>query len=153
MESSPNAHQDLADAERAAASVYVDYPTMPRWYAPVTGVWAAALTAVLILLHDRPWWSIIATVALIALDLAFIGWYRGKRGTMPSMRHAPPEIKREMSRFVVGCAVVLAAVAACAWLLGSLAAILLALVLVTVGVELYERRYARAADAVRARVA
>ena len=91
-------------------------------------------------------------VVLVAANAAFISWYRGLRGTMPSMRHAPAEISREMVWFLVGCVVVLALVILMLVTVGTLAACALTFALVTSGVAWYERRYARAADAVRTRL-
>lgn len=153
MESSPNTHQDLADAERAAASVYVDYPPLSAWYPPLAGVWSAALVAALVLLQDRPFFFLIAVVALMGLDLWFIAWYRVRRGTMPSMRNAPREIRREMQLFCVALVPVVVVITVSIVALPPVVSIVLTLVLVTTGVAVYERRYARAADAVRARVA
>ena len=71
---------------------------------------------------------------------------------MPSLRQVPQEIRREMSRFLArarrrrgrrrhGLADA-----------APLAAVALTFVLVTAGLAVYERRYARAAAATRARL-
>jgi hypothetical protein len=152
METTPDPRQQLREAERAAAAPYVDYPRTPGWYAPVVGAWSAALVAVLATRSSHPVLSVVVLVALVAAEGGFLAWYRNKRGTMPSMRQVPPEIRREMSRYLVGLVVVVAAVVAAAVLLSGLLAALLAFVLVTGGLTVYERRYERAAAATRARL-
>lgn len=153
MESFYDPRQDLADVERAAAAPYVDYPPTPRWYPASVGLWSTALVAADgWFRHNTP--LFVATIVLlIATNIAFISWYRRLRGTMPSMRHAPAEIVREMAWMLVGCVVVVALVALTFATIGTLAACVVTFVLVMSGVAWYERRYARAADAVRARLA
>ena len=144
--------QQLAAAERAAAAPYVDYPPTPRWYPPVVGAWSAALVAALTMLDGHPVLRGLTLVVLVALEGVFLGWYRVHRGTMPSLRHAPREIDAEFRRYLVGVVVVVGAVVAAALLLPDVVAPVLALVLVTAGAAAYERRYARAAEATRARL-
>lgn len=152
MESIPDHADHLAAAERAAAAPYVDYPVTPSWYAPAVGAWAGALVGALTMLDDHPVLRVVSLLALVAVECAFIARYRSFRGTMPSLRRAPAEISREFGWYFLGVAFVVAVVAATAlWLSGALAAVV-AFVLVTVGAEAYERRYARAAAAIRARL-
>ena len=153
MESFYDPRQDLADVERAAAAPYVDYPPTPRWYPASVGLWSTALVAADGWLRHDTALFLAAIVVLFATNIAFITWYRRLRGTMPSMRHAPAEIAREMAWFIVGCVVVVALVALAFVTIGTLAACVVTFVLVTSGVAWYERRYARAAGAVRARLA
>lgn len=152
METTPDPRQQLEEADRAAAAPYVDYPRTPTWYAPAVGAWSAALVAVLAARNSHPVLSVALVLALVAAEVGFIAWYRTKRGTMPSLRHVPPEIRSEMTRYVVGLVVVMAAVLAAAVLLSWVVAAVLAFVLVTAGLTAYERRYARAAAATRARL-
>lgn len=152
METTPDPREQLDEAERAAAAPYVDYPRTPTWYAPAVGAWSAALVAVLATLTSHPVPSVVVLVVLVAAEGGFIAWYRTKRGTMPSMRQVPPEIRSEMTRYLVGLVVVMAAVVAAAVLLPWVFAAVLAFVLVTAGLTVYERRYGRAAAATRARL-
>jgi hypothetical protein len=152
MESTPDHADHLAAAERAAAAPYVDYPATPPWYAPAVGAWAGALVGALLLLDEHPVLRVVSLLALVAVESGFIAWYRRYRGTMPTLRRAPAEMSREFGWYFLGLALVVAVVAAAAlWVSGVLAAVL-AFVLVTVGAEAYERRYARAAAATRARL-
>jgi len=150
MESFSDPRQDLADAERAAAAPYVDYPKTPAWYPPAVGVWAAALVAVLGV--DGHTLRSAGLAVLIVVEVLFLAWYRRKRGVMPNLRGAPREIAREMRWYVVGALVVVAAVVA-ALTVTSLLAVAVALVLVTAGVAAYERRYEVAAARTRDRLA
>jgi hypothetical protein len=150
MESFSDPRQDLADAERAAAAPYVDYPKTPAWYPPAVGIWAAALVAI-IGVDDHTVRS-AGLVGLIVLEVLFLAWYRRKRGVMPNLRGAPREIAREMRWYVVG-ALVVVAVAGAAFTVSSLLAAAVALVLVTAGVAVYERRYEVAAARTRDRLA
>ncbi len=153
METTPDPRQQLAEAERAAAAPYVDYPPTPRWYAPAVGAWSAALLAVVTTRTSHHVLAIVMLASLLAAEGAFFAWYRAKRGTMPSMRQVPTEIRAEMWRYLVGLAVVVAAVAAAVVLASWVVAAVVTFVLVTAGLTVYERRYERAAAATRARLA
>ncbi len=150
MESYSDPRQDLADAERAAAAPYVDYPPTPAWYPPAVGVWAGALVGVMGL--DADALRYVSLAVLIGLEVLFIAWYRRKRGVNPSLRRAPREIAREM-RLYAGWAVLVLLAVLCAYAIDLVLAVVLATVLVTVGLTVYERRYARAAAATRTRLA
>jgi hypothetical protein len=150
VESDFDPRRDLAEAERAAAAPYVDYPRTPTWYPPAVGVWAAALVAVLGV--EGHTLRSAGLAALLVLEALFLAWYRRKRGVMPNLRGAPREIAREMRWYVVGAVVVVAVVGG-AFAVSSLLAAAVALVLVTVGVAAYERRYEAAAARTRDRLA
>jgi hypothetical protein len=152
MESTPDHRQDLAAAERAAAAPYVDYPPTPAWYPAAVGAWAAALVGALTLLDRHPVLRGVVLVSLVAVEGGFFAWYRSYRGTMPSLRHAPTEISREFRWYSLGLVVVVALVAGTALLVSQVAAVVLTFLLVTAGAASYERRYARAAEATRARL-
>jgi hypothetical protein len=152
MESTPDHADTLAAAERAAAAPYVDYPATPSWYPPAVGAWTAALVAALTLLDDHPVLRVVSLLSLVAVEGAFFAWYRSYRGTMPTLRHAPTEINREFKWYFLGVSLVVAAIAAAALWVSGLLATLLAFVLVSAGAQAYERRYARAAAATRARL-
>ena len=153
MESSPDHRQDLAAAERAAAAPYVDYPPTPTWYPSAVGAWSAALLAALTLLDRHPVLRVVALVSLVAVEGAFFAWYRGYRGTMPTLRHAPAEINEEFRRYWLGLLVIVGLIAGTALFVSQVAAVGLTFLLVSAGAAAYERRYARAAEATRARLA
>lgn len=153
MESNRESHELLAEAERAAAAPYIDYPPTPRWYPPAVGVWAAAMLLAVVGLEDRPAVSGPVVLALVALELWFFSWYRRYRKTWPSMRHAPDEIARAMRRFYQWLVVVVAVCAAVYFLAGLLPAVVAVFLTVTVGLARYEQAYADAAAAARERLA
>lgn len=153
MESYRDIERAIADTERAGAAPYVDFPKTPFWYPPTVGLWAAAMTAAPAYLSERPVILVLLVLMLVGLEAAFVGWYRRRRGTMPSMRGVPREIGIEMLGFVVGFVVVVAAIVLTAILAGPLPGTVVALVLVTAGVAVYEHRYAAAAEATRRRLA
>ena len=152
MESYSDPRAALAVAERAAAAPYVDYPPTPKWYPLAAGIWAALLVLVLSGASSRPVVFIPLLVALIVAAGAFIAWYRRYRQTMPSLRNAPKEINAAFGRYFVGAALVIGVCAGVYATLGPLACATVTLVAVTVGLALYERDYASAAAATRARL-
>jgi hypothetical protein len=139
-------------AERAEVAPYVDYPPTPRWYFPAGGAWAAAYVALLGLHDSHDGWMVAGLLALVALQGAFLAWYRSYHGAMPRLRRAPREFRRAFLGYGVGCVVVVAVVVA-AWLAaGVAAAAVVAFVAVTAGLAWYERVYAAAAGRTRERV-
>lgn len=142
----------LAQAERAAALPYIDYPPTPWWYPAAAGAWSAAMVVALSSLGDRPAVAGPVLIALIALEGAFFGWYRRQRGVMPSLRHVPTELAVVMRRYAAGVVVVVAAIWVAHAFIGPLAAAVVAFSTVSVGLWWYERRYAVAAAATRDRV-
>lgn len=140
----------LAEAERAAAAPYIDYPPTPRWYAPAVGLWAAA--GLLLWATDHLVVSIVGFVLWAVVLGAFLGWYRRYRGTTPTLRGAPTEITQAYRRYFVGVAVVFGIVVAVFRFVGPWPTAVAVLILVSAGLAWYERDYARAACAARARV-
>ncbi len=138
--------------ERAAATPFLDHPPAPAWYCPAAGAWSAALVLALAGLAGRPALAVPAVLVLVALEFAFLGWFRRRWGTWPRLRAAPPEIARAMRGYAVGAVAVIGAVVAAAVLVHPAAGAGVALVGVTTGLWVYERAYARAADAVRRRL-
>ncbi|GAA0980681.1 hypothetical protein ENKNEFLB_01969 [Nocardioides aquaticus] len=139
----------LREVERAEAAPYVDLLPSPWWYPPVVGAWAASLAAVLLL--DL---SGVALLALVALELAFIGWMVRRQGAWPRMTGSkPPEVDRAYWQFLGGLAVLAVAVGLAGWLAGPVTVCVVVLVGVTAGLWLYERAYERAVARVRARLA
>lgn len=136
------AGEQLRAVERAQALVYTRYPPLSRWYPAIVGCWAAAFVAS----YAAPTWlSVVLLIGLIAAGGAGIRWYIAKRGVTPSLRGAPPAIKREMTLFFVGYAVVITSVAVSYRLVGWRVASILAFTMFTVLVAVYETRYASAA--------
>lgn len=152
MESDFDGRQALLDAQRAAAAPYVDYPRLPAWYPPAAGLWGTAFTATQLFLRDEQPVFFVVLSALVAIEVAFMVRQRRSRGTMPSMRGVPQELRWTFAYFALGVVAVLGAViAGCVWLPAPFA-LVLTFVLVTAGVAAYERQYATAAAAVRARL-
>lgn len=150
MESNREVTEAIRQADRAAAAPYVDYPATPGWYPPATGVWAAAFCAAMAIPSDNPLRA-LALVALVAVELAFIAWYRHYRGSWPRGR-APEEVRRVMTGFVVGAVLVIGLVGLTMWLTTPWIAAAVAFVVVTPAVYWYERAYASAAARTRARL-
>ena len=136
------AGEQLRAVEQAKALVYTRYPPLTRWYPVVVGVWAAAFVAS----YAAPTWlSIVLLIGLVAAGGAATRWYVAKRGVMPSLRGAPPAIKREMTAFFIGYGVVIISVVGAYLLVGWRVASMLAFTMFTVLVAVYEARYAGAA--------
>jgi hypothetical protein len=152
MESYTEARTALAAAERAGAAPYVDYPATPKWYPPAVGAWLALMILACHGASQRPAVFIPVVVGLIAAEGAFFAWYRRRWQTWPSMRNAPKEINAAYRRYAVGATLAIAAGIGVYALLGPYAAAAAAFVLVTLGLALYERDYARAAAATRRRL-
>ena len=152
MESVHEAQAALAVSERASAAPYVDYPPTPKWYPFAAGVWCALMVLALHGLSSSTAIFAPIVVALVVAEVAFIAWYRRYRKTMPTMRHAPREINAAFKRYFAGCVVVLAIFAAVWIAFGPYAAAAAAFVLVSAGLELYERSYAAAAAATKQRL-
>lgn len=139
-------------AERAEAAPYVDYPPTPWWFPLSAGLWAGALVLAMGLAQDHPV-AVVAIVALVAVESAFLSWYARYHGALPSMRRAPAEFRPAFVRYVAGCAVVVGLVGGTWWLSGHVAAAGVTLVAVAAGLTLYERTFARAARRARERLA
>jgi hypothetical protein len=152
MESVHEARTALAMAERAGAAPYIDYPPTPRWYPPVVGAWGALIAIAAGISADHAALGAALILALIASECAFLIWYRRYRRVMPSMTGAPREIAAAFRRFVVGAVVVLGACAGVYAWLGPVPAAVFTFCLVTPAIALYERDYAAAAAAARARL-
>lgn len=92
--------------------------------------------------------------ALIAVELLFVVWLRRHHGAlpMPGMGKPPAEIARVWRGYLAALPVVALLVGLAWWLVNLPAAAGTAFVLVTVGLSVYERRYAVAAARARARL-
>jgi hypothetical protein len=149
MESQENARELLREADRAEAAPWIDYPPTPAWYPVSVGLWGAAM--VLALGALPPVWGAVVAVLLVGVEGAFLGWYRRYRGTMPA-GPLPTELRPAVVRLVVG--LLLLVVGAGALVLAGQPWVAAAAVLVlgTALVWWYERAYAEAAVATRARL-
>ena len=152
MESDQDPRQLLAEAERASAAPYIDYPPTPGWYAPVVGAWAAAMVLTIGGMSDHKLVAVPILVVLIALEGAFFAWYRRYRKTNPTLTDAPPEIAVALRRYAVGVVVVVIACVLAFVLGGAVVSAVVAFVTVTGGLILYERQYAAAAAVTRERL-
>lgn len=150
MESESDVARALRTADRAAAAPYIDYPPTPKWYPPATGLWAGAFCLATGIPDGSPLRA-LALLALVAVELAFIAWYRRYRGTWPRGR-APEEIRTVLVAFVVGAAVVIAVLALTLWAAPVWVAAIVAVAVVTPVVAWYENAYAAAATRARTRL-
>ena len=144
MESDRDLTEVLRRADRAAAAPYIDYPPTPRWYPPATGLWSALFCVAMTFPGDSPLRS-LSMLALVAVEVTFLVWYRRRRGTWPRGL-GPEEIRKAMAAFVVGAVVVFGIVGVTLWLATPWVAAVVAFVVVTSAVAWYERVYAAAAD-------
>ncbi|HEY8525490.1 MAG TPA: hypothetical protein VIL48_11030 [Acidimicrobiales bacterium] len=153
MESDATPQQALAQAERATAAVWYDYPPTPWWYCPGAGAWHAAFPLAIGGLRDAPALLLVALAALMAVAAGFTTWYTRYRGAMPRVGGAiPAEFRPAVVAFGGGYLTLLVGVAIVFVTAGYGAAAIVALVGVTAGFAVYERAYAAAAAATRARV-
>jgi hypothetical protein len=152
MESDATPQQALAEAERATASLWAHYPPTPRWYCPASGAWHAGYVLAFGGLRDSLVLLAIAMVALMALAVWFMNWYTRYRGAFPKVGSAPQEFTPAIAAFVGGYAILAAAVVVVLVTVGSVVAALVAFVGVTALFYVYERAYAAAAAATRARL-
>jgi hypothetical protein len=150
METPLDPRDQLREQEQAAALPWIQYPRTP-WFPLAGGLWASTMLAAMLYLWRDPW-IVPVLLVLVAIEGAFFGWYRSKRGTSPSLRSAPPEFRPAFMAYVVGVAVVVAALALAVVTLPDLVAVLLCFLLVTGGLQAYEVAYGRAAAAAQARL-
>lgn len=141
----------LHEADRAAASPWIDYPPTPVWQVPAMGLWSAAF--VLVWRLDGPLFA-VSVVSLLLLEAAFIRWMSQRHGAMPFPGHGtpPPEIGRVYRGYFVGTGVVVLVVGIVWWLLGVVTAGVATFLLVTGGLAVYEHTYSAAAARVRDRL-
>ena len=151
-DTSLSTQQQIDLAERASAAPFVDYPPTPGWYAPVIGLWAAGMTAVASNMSDNKAIMFPLLFTLIVLEFAFLSWYRRFMGTMPNLKNAPAEIKSEMHRYLAGVLVSAAAIVLAVIVIGWWAGSIVAFATVTIGLTVYERRYAAAATRAKQRL-
>ncbi|MBQ0901056.1 hypothetical protein [Micromonospora sp. U21] len=146
--------EQLRAAERGAAAPYVNYPPTPWWYAPAIGAWAAAMIGTFTWWRENAALFMASLAALIAVEALFVVWMRRRHGAlpMPGKGTPPAEIAAVWRGYFAALPVVTLVVGLVWWLVGIPAAAGAAFVLVTVGLAVYERRYASAAAGTRARL-
>ena len=98
MENEHELERELRAAERAEAAPWTDYPPTPAWYPPLTGAWAALLVLAATTRDTHPVAAVVGLIALIAVEMAFINWYRRYRGVMPSFKTSAPRSSSRRSR-------------------------------------------------------
>ncbi|WP_193606541.1 hypothetical protein [Nocardioides lijunqiniae] len=154
MESDPldDVREAQRVADRAEAAPYIDFPPTPWWYPPAAGLWAGALVSMLALTERRSPISVVGIALLLLVQMAFVTWYTRYHGALPSPKGAPPEFRPAFARYTAGILVIMAAGALVWLLLNAWVAAATTAVLVTVGLTLYERAYADAAERTRARL-
>ena len=152
---STEVRQQLLAAERGAAAPYIDYPPTPWWYFPSIGLWVAAMIGTFTWWRENAALFVGSMVILVVLEIAFVTWMRRRHGALPvpGKGTPPPEIAAVWRVYALALPVIVLVVALGWWLGGVPVASGLAFVLVTAGLVGYERRYARAAAAVRSRLA
>jgi hypothetical protein len=144
----------LKAAERGAAAPYVNYPPTPWWYAPSIGAWAAAMIGTFTWWRENAGLFVGSLAALIAVEILFVVWMQRRHGAlpMPGKGTPPVEIAGVWRGYLASLPVVALLVGLVWWLVGVPAAAGAAFVLVTVGLAVYERRYALAAARTQARL-
>ena len=149
MESDVTAQELARAADRAEAAPWIDYPPTPAWYPLSAGLWAGGLVLAVTLLDG--WAQSLALVGLVALEGVFLAWYRRYRGALPT-GWMPAELRPAALWFVAGCAAVAGVAVGLTALDWPVLAAVAALVLTTALVAWYERAFATAAAATRARL-
>jgi hypothetical protein len=150
MESDFTPRQALAEAERGAVAIWIDYPPTPWWYFPGAGAWASALVLTVTELHGL--WGTLALLALVAVELVFLVWYRRLRGAWPKITNPPTEFKAAIRAFLIGATVLTATIGLLAVFAGVIVAVSVTFVGVMGGLLWYEKAYQHAAARTRRRV-
>lgn len=144
----------LREADRAAASPFVDRPRTPWWYEAAAGLWWGALAVVVHLYaQDRSSAASAVLAALIVLQIALITGLRRRWGVWPRLAEAPREIRVAHRVFLLGLVVAGVAAGVAWWLLGWIAGVIAPAGAMTLVHLLYGRwLYPRAAAQVRERL-
>jgi hypothetical protein len=152
MENDATPQQALAEAERATAALWTDYPPTPSWYYPAVAAWATGYVLAFGALDNLAVLG-AASVALGLLAVVFVRWYTNLRGTIPRRQSAPAEFKSAIRAYLLGYILILGATAALFLTVGYLVAAAFMFVTSTAGLWFYERAYERAAGRTRERLA
>lgn len=147
-----DAHEAQDEAERAVASLWIDYPPTPWWWFVAPGLWAAAMVFTFAEAIGRLWFSPLLVGVLIFLELYAFGWMQQQRGSWPTLRSAPPEFRPGIRRYFVGVGILFVAIVAVCVTVGTFAAMALAAFGVNTGLAVYEKAYETAARATRERL-
>lgn len=140
----------LNEIERSEAAGWLDFPATPWWVPLYFGAYAAGATFAIGALDGLP--QLLVMLLLIGSAGLMVWWQRKARGTWPT-KNNPRELNRPLWGLVIGAVVLAAACMAVNALVGLGAAVVLAGVLAAALSWSYERAYARAAEAARARLA
>lgn len=144
----------LREADRAAASPFVDRPRAPWWYEAAAGLWWGALAVVVHLYaQDRSSAASAVLAALIVLQIAMISGLRRRWGVWPRLAEAPREIRVAHRVFLLGLVVAGLVAGVAWWLLGWMAGVIATAGAMTLVHLLYGRwLHPRAAAQVRERL-
>lgn len=144
----------LEVAERAEAAPYIDYPTTPWWYPPVVGAWVAAMIGTFTWWRENIGLFVGSMVVLVIVEVVFLGWMTRRHGAfpMPGKGTPPAEIRSAWNSYFAALPPIAGLIGLSWWLGGVPIAAAVAFVVVTAGLVIYERRYAKAACVVRARL-
>ncbi|WP_131105587.1 hypothetical protein [Ornithinimicrobium sufpigmenti] len=144
----------LREADRAAASPFVDRPKTPWWYEAVAGLlWGALAVVVHLYAQGRSSEASAVLAALIVLQIAMVAGLRRRWGVWPRMTEAPPEVRAAHRLFLLGLVAAGVVAAVLWWLLGWLAGVIAAACATALVHSLYGRwLYPRAAAEVRERL-
>lgn len=152
VESDATPHQALAEAERATASLWVDYPPTPAWYCPAAGAWHAGFVLAVGGLYESPAWLAISMSVLTSLLAGFTAWYTRYRGAAPRVRSAPAEFTTPIMAYMGAWVTAVAVIAAVSVMVDYRVGAVVAFMLVTSVFYVYEWAYAAAAAATRERL-
>ncbi len=141
-EAAPSPSEQLTDLKRAEVLAHTRYPKLGAWYPPLFGAAAAAWVAA----YPLPiWGSLIVWVVIGTVAGTLVQKYIAKRGTAPDPKQAPAPIKREMKIFLAVYSMVIGAIVFSYLAVSWWSASALAFVAFTIGLTIYERRFATAA--------
>lgn len=146
--------RELADAERAAAAPYINYPPTQWWEIVLIATWAGALVYAVGTDRIDGFPQALLIFALVGVELVWINWRSRSHGAMPwpGKGNPPPEIAKLWRHYYLGVAA-FAAMIAVVWILGNhVAAAVFVFFLTLVSLTWYETRYGAAATRVRERL-
>lgn len=154
MESNESPERDLQLAERAAVAPWLDYPPTPWWHAPSGGVLLGAI--VLVLGESENVHTAVGVALALAVVLAVGAWLGAsvaRMGVVPRLRSAPAEFVPVLRGYFAGCGLLALLIVTVYVTVGSRVAAAVAALGAWGGLVLYERRYEKAAEAARKRLA
>lgn len=153
MESNLDPRRELDQAERAALAPWIDYRPSPWWLAPSGSLLLGAMVLVWGERERLPFAAfVVLAVALVAGLGAWIGATVSSQGALPRLRQAPAEFVPVLRGYFIGAGVLAVLVAALYLVVDSRLAAAVTALGAWGGYVLYERRYDKAAEAVRKRL-